>query len=54
MFAAAGLNNLPELRDLRDVFYERYGSSLELFVNQEVIPCRSFPCTQFISIALNN
>lgn len=22
MFAAAGLNNLPELRDLRDVFYE--------------------------------
>lgn len=35
MFAAAGLNNLPELRDLRDVFYERYGSSLELFVNQE-------------------
>uniref|UniRef100_A0A6N2KR33 IST1-like protein n=1 Tax=Salix viminalis TaxID=40686 RepID=A0A6N2KR33_SALVM len=37
MFAAAGLNNLPELRDLRDVFYERYGSSLELFVNQEFV-----------------
>ncbi|CAK7334952.1 unnamed protein product [Dovyalis caffra] len=37
MFAAAGLNNLPELRDLRDVFYERYGNSLDFFVNQEFV-----------------
>lgn len=34
MFAAARFSDLPELRDLRDIFYERYGSALELFVNQ--------------------
>ncbi|EEF48272.1 conserved hypothetical protein [Ricinus communis] len=37
MFAAARFSDLPELRDLRDVFYERYGSSLELFANQEFV-----------------
>ncbi|KAI3771524.1 hypothetical protein L6452_02689 [Arctium lappa] len=34
MFAAARFSDLPELRDLRDVFQERYGSGLECFVNQ--------------------
>jgi hypothetical protein len=36
MFAAARFSDLPELRDLRQIFQERYGSSIECFVNQEV------------------
>ncbi|MCI29889.1 IST1-like protein, partial [Trifolium medium] len=35
MFAAARFSDLPELRDLRQIFQERYGSSVECFVNQE-------------------
>ncbi|XP_043724804.1 uncharacterized protein LOC122671571 isoform X2 [Telopea speciosissima] len=35
MFAAARFADLPELRDLRQLFSERYGNSLESFVNQE-------------------
>ncbi|XP_023769959.1 uncharacterized protein LOC111918539 [Lactuca sativa] len=34
MFAAARFSDLPELRDLRDVFQERYGNGLECYVNQ--------------------
>ncbi|GLT98585.1 hypothetical protein SLE2022_160840 [Rubroshorea leprosula] len=34
MFAAARFSDLPELRDLRNIFHERYGNSLEFFVNQ--------------------
>ncbi|KAF5748596.1 hypothetical protein HS088_TW04G00554 [Tripterygium wilfordii] len=34
MFAAARFPKLPELRDLRDAFQERYGNFLECFVNQ--------------------
>lgn len=37
MFAAARFSDLPELRELRDLFQERYGNSLECFVNQKVI-----------------
>ncbi|XP_057501672.1 uncharacterized protein LOC130785508 [Actinidia eriantha] len=37
MFAAARFSDLPELRDLRDTFQERYGSSLEHFVNHEFV-----------------
>uniref|UniRef100_A0A7N2MA12 Uncharacterized protein n=1 Tax=Quercus lobata TaxID=97700 RepID=A0A7N2MA12_QUELO len=37
MFAAARFSDLPELRDLRQMFQERYGNSLELFVNQEFV-----------------
>ncbi|KAL3535759.1 hypothetical protein ACH5RR_004220 [Cinchona calisaya] len=37
MFAAARFSDLPELRDLRDLFRERYGSTLEYFVNQKFI-----------------
>ncbi|KAH9622353.1 hypothetical protein KSS87_011427 [Heliosperma pusillum] len=36
MFAAARFSDVPELRDLRDLFQERYGSSLELYVNQKL------------------
>ncbi|KAI3855087.1 hypothetical protein MKX03_018481, partial [Papaver bracteatum] len=35
MFAAARFADLPELRDLRQMFTERYGSDVEPFVNQE-------------------
>ncbi|GAV82136.1 Ist1 domain-containing protein [Cephalotus follicularis] len=37
MFAAARFSDLPELRDLRHMFYERYGNSVELFVNQRLV-----------------
>ncbi|XP_020233238.1 uncharacterized protein LOC109813457 [Cajanus cajan] len=35
MFAAARFSDLPELRDLRQIFQDRYESSLECYVNQE-------------------
>ncbi|KAK7291461.1 hypothetical protein RIF29_06626 [Crotalaria pallida] len=35
MFAAARFSDLPELRDLRQIFQDRYGNSLECYVNQE-------------------
>lgn len=38
MYAAARFSDFPELRDLRDIFQQKYGSSLETFVNQKVIP----------------
>ncbi|XWS69878.1 hypothetical protein CRYUN_Cryun03dG0001700 [Craigia yunnanensis] len=37
MFAAARFSDLPELRDLRQIFQERYGNSLELFVNKQLV-----------------
>ncbi|XP_039041398.1 uncharacterized protein LOC120180038 isoform X1 [Hibiscus syriacus] len=37
MFAAARFSDLPELRDLRQIFHERYGNSLELFVNKQLV-----------------
>ncbi|XP_074273832.1 uncharacterized protein LOC141597316 [Silene latifolia] len=37
MFAAARFSDLPELRDLRNLLQERYGSSLELYVNQKLV-----------------
>lgn len=36
MFGAARFSDLPELRDLRQIFQERYGNSMECYVNQEV------------------
>ncbi|KAK7319996.1 hypothetical protein RJT34_04725 [Clitoria ternatea] len=35
MFAAARFSDLPELRELRQIFQEKYGNSLECYVNQE-------------------
>ncbi|KAK6912078.1 Vacuolar protein sorting-associated protein Ist1 [Dillenia turbinata] len=35
MFAAARFADLPELRDIRTIFAERYGSSMEPFINKE-------------------
>ncbi|KAM3301033.1 putative protein isoform X1 [Capsicum chacoense] len=37
MFAAARFSDFPELRELRDLFQERYGNSLECFVNQKFL-----------------
>nr|GMD80058.1 Spindle pole body protein [Ipomoea batatas] len=37
MFAAARFSDLPELRDLRDLIRERYGSEIECFVNQKFV-----------------
>lgn len=37
MFGAARFSDLPELRDLRQIFQERYGNSMECYVNKEVI-----------------
>ncbi|XP_077237914.1 uncharacterized protein LOC143879421 [Tasmannia lanceolata] len=37
MFAAARFADLPELRDLRRIFSERYGSTLESSVNREFL-----------------
>ncbi|PIN10763.1 Spindle pole body protein [Handroanthus impetiginosus] len=37
MFAAARFSDMPELRDLRDIFQQRYGSCLEAFVNQKFV-----------------
>lgn len=36
MFAAARFADLPELCDVRNMFIEKYGSSLEAQVNQKV------------------
>ncbi|CAA0839083.1 Regulator of Vps4 activity in the MVB pathway protein [Striga hermonthica] len=35
MFAAARYADMPELRELRTLFSERYGNSLDLFINKE-------------------
>ncbi|XP_021298595.1 uncharacterized protein LOC110427410 [Herrania umbratica] len=37
IYAAARFADLPELRDLRTIFTERYGNSLESFLNQEFV-----------------
>ncbi|EOA16104.1 hypothetical protein CARUB_v10004237mg [Capsella rubella] len=37
MFAASGFSELPELRELRQMFHEKYADSLGLFVNQELV-----------------
>ncbi|KAF9617672.1 hypothetical protein IFM89_037906 [Coptis chinensis] len=37
MFAAARFADLPELRDLRDIFTERYGKNLEVYANMEFV-----------------
>ncbi|CAM8956307.1 unnamed protein product [Rhodiola kirilowii] len=37
IFAAARVSDLPELRDLREAFQEKYGDSLQYFVNQKVL-----------------
>ena len=54
MFAAARFADLPELRDLRSLFAERYGHSLEAHVNQEVSICNLATCKKKSSVSYNN
>jgi hypothetical protein len=42
IFAAARFPDLPELCDLRRIFTEKYGSSCEPFINQEVFKILTF------------
>ncbi|KAL8129655.1 hypothetical protein V2J09_018810 [Rumex salicifolius] len=37
MFSAARVSDLPELRDLREAFKDRYGNSLDCYVNQQLV-----------------
>uniref|UniRef100_A0A7N0ZS60 IST1-like protein n=1 Tax=Kalanchoe fedtschenkoi TaxID=63787 RepID=A0A7N0ZS60_KALFE len=37
MFAAARFSDLPELRDLRQIFQGRYGNALKLHINQKFV-----------------
>lgn len=37
MYAAARIADLPELRELRTMFSERYGNSLDYYVNKQVL-----------------
>ncbi|XP_065865291.1 uncharacterized protein [Euphorbia lathyris] len=39
MYAAARISEIPELRDLRKVFTERYGNCLEPFTNKQFAEC---------------
>ncbi|KAA3481983.1 polycomb group protein FERTILIZATION-INDEPENDENT SEED 2-like [Gossypium australe] len=37
MFAAARFSDLPELRELRRIFHERYENSLDVFANKQLV-----------------
>ncbi|TYJ24836.1 hypothetical protein E1A91_A07G006300v1 [Gossypium mustelinum] len=37
MFAAARFSDLPELRELRHIFHERYENSLDVFANKQLV-----------------
>lgn len=54
MYAAARISDLPELRDLRTLFTEKYGNSLEPYINKEVKPmihpCRVYLLLLFLRI----
>ncbi|KAK3028346.1 hypothetical protein RJ639_037808, partial [Escallonia herrerae] len=53
MFAAARFADLPELRDLRNIFTEKYGKSLEPYVNQELVQkLKSAPPTKDMKLQL--
>ena len=49
MFAAARFSDLPELRDLRQIFQERFGTSLEHLKNQKVMP--QLPTSGFLNLS---
>ncbi|XP_052174757.1 uncharacterized protein LOC127789798 isoform X2 [Diospyros lotus] len=53
VFAAARFADLPELRDLRSLFAERYGHSLEAHVNQEFVEkLKALPPTKDVKLQL--
>lgn len=51
IFAAARFADVPELRELRSLFTERYGNFLECHVNKEVVT-HVFSILQYLSINL--
>ena len=51
IYAAARFSDLPELRDLRTMFTERYGNSLESCINKEVNSYVHFSSPSLIFIA---
>ncbi|KAK7349176.1 hypothetical protein VNO77_06334 [Canavalia gladiata] len=53
MYAAAGFAGLPELRDLRTLFTEKFGNSLEPYINKELVEkLRRDPPTREMKIRL--
>ncbi|KAF8025557.1 hypothetical protein BT93_F2408 [Corymbia citriodora subsp. variegata] len=53
MYAAARFADLPELRELRSLFADHYGRSLESFVNKEFVDkMRSPECTKDMKLQL--
>lgn len=53
MFAAARFSDLPELRELRTIFTERFGNSIELYVNKEFVhKLKSTPPTKDMKLQL--
>ncbi|KAI3786064.1 hypothetical protein L1987_45191 [Smallanthus sonchifolius] len=53
MFAAARFADLPELRELRSLFAERYGNYLEPYVNQEFVKnLKADPPTEQIKLQM--
>ncbi|KAJ8550827.1 hypothetical protein K7X08_000197 [Anisodus acutangulus] len=53
MFGAARFSDLPELRELRAIFTERYANSLECFVNKEFVrKLKSQPPTKEMKLQL--
>ncbi|XP_045830215.1 uncharacterized protein LOC123921631 [Trifolium pratense] len=53
MYATARLSDLPELRDLRTLFTEKYGNSLEPYINKEFVErLRRDPHTREMKIKL--
>ncbi|KAK9281429.1 hypothetical protein L1049_004331 [Liquidambar formosana] len=53
MYAAARFADLPELRDLRNIFTQRYGNSMEAFVNKEFVEkLKSRPPTKEMKLQL--
>ncbi|KAL6996486.1 hypothetical protein U1Q18_006618 [Sarracenia purpurea var. burkii] len=53
MFAAARFADLPELRELRSIFADRYGNSLEASVNQQFVEkLKAMPPTKNMKLQL--
>ncbi|KAA8541811.1 hypothetical protein F0562_022963 [Nyssa sinensis] len=52
MFAAARFADLPELREFRSIFTDRYGNSLESYVNQEFVKLNSTSLTKDMKLQL--
>ncbi|XP_050384513.1 uncharacterized protein LOC126801098 [Argentina anserina] len=53
IYAAARFSDLPELRDLRNMFTEKYGDSIQAFVNKELVnKFKSKPPTKEMKVQL--